>query len=280
MPPRVAVIVFPGNNCELETARAVENAGMSAELFRWNRDAKELDQFDGFVVGGGFAYQDRVRSGAIAAKEPIMDGLARAAEAGKPILGICNGAQILVEAALVPAVRGSDSLDMALAPNRMVKNGHVVREGYFTDWRNLKNLAPPGRCAFNLDIPEGELLPMPFAHAEGRFTTADAKVREALVSGRHVVFAYATPSGEVHEEFPDCPNGSIFAAAAVCNVPGNVLAIMPHPERADTLKHVPSSFPGPYGLARRRAFGDPDALNRPGPGRRLFDSMRKFLREN
>lgn len=277
MPPKVAVIVFPGNNCELETARAVENAGMSAELFRWNREAGELDRFDGFVVGGGFAYQDRVRSGAIAAKEPIMDGLARAAAAGKPILGICNGAQILVEAALAPAIRGADSLDMALAPNRMMRGAHVVREGYYTDWRNLKSLAPPGRCAFNIDIPEGELLPMPFAHAEGRFTTADAKVREALISGRHIVFAYATPEGDVREEFPDCPNGSIFAAAAVCNAPGNVMAIMPHPERAETLRQVPSAFPGPYGQARRAAAGDPAALESSGPGRRLFLSMRKFL---
>ncbi len=277
MPPKIAVIVFPGNNCELETARAVQNAGMSAELFRWNRDPKELAKFDGFVVGGGFAYQDRVRSGAIAAKEPIMDGLARASAAGKPILGICNGAQILVESALVPAIRGTDSMDMALAPNRMVKNGHVVREGYYTDWRNLKSLTPPGRCAFNLDIPEGELLPMPYAHAEGRFTTSDATVRNTLVSGKYIVFAYATPQGEVREEFPYCPNGSIFAAAAVCNVKGNVLAIMPHPERADTLRHVPTAFPGPFGQARRKAAGDPEALMVAGPGRRLFESMKKYL---
>jgi phosphoribosylformylglycinamidine synthase subunit PurQ / glutaminase len=274
--PRIAVIVFPGGNCETETARAVENAGMNAELFRWNRDAASLADFDGYVIGGGFSYQDRVRAGIIASKEPIMDALCSAADAGKPILGICNGAQILVESGLVPGLSGK-TLSMALAPNRMMKGNHVVREGYYSAWARLKSIAPNGRCAFNLDANKGEILPIPFAHAEGRFTTSDVEVEKRIVTGKHVVFAYCTAAGDIATGFPDNPNGSLESAAALCNEKGNVMAMMPHPERADLLRQTPGSMGGPWAAARLEANGSLVALSAPGPGRKIFTSMHRFL---
>ncbi|UCH77445.1 MAG: phosphoribosylformylglycinamidine synthase subunit PurQ, partial [Candidatus Coatesbacteria bacterium] len=100
--PKIAVVQFPGVNCEFETARAVEAAGGRAEIVRFNLPAADIARYDGYVLPGGFAYEDRVRAGAIAAKDAVVEVLAQEAERGKPLLGICNGAQILVEAGLVP----------------------------------------------------------------------------------------------------------------------------------------------------------------------------------
>src|SRR5580765_3373339 len=115
-PPNVAVVQLPGVNCERESVRALELAGLGAEIFRWTRPAGELRDFAAYVLPGGFAYQDRVRAGALAAKEPLVEVLAEESARGKPLLGICNGAQVLVEAGLVP---GGDTVEVALARNRM-----------------------------------------------------------------------------------------------------------------------------------------------------------------
>ena len=103
----ICIVQFPGVNCEYETARAVEAAGMAAAVVRWNRLDADLSGFDGFVLPGGFSYEDRVRAGAIAAGEDIMAGLMEEAGTGKPVVGICNGAQVLVECGLVPGSAGS-----------------------------------------------------------------------------------------------------------------------------------------------------------------------------
>ena len=106
---KIAVLQFPGTNCEFETLVAVKAVGMDGEIFRWNRPAGELSGFDGFVIPGGFSYQDRLRAGVIASKEPVMSALKEEAGKGKPIIGICNGFQILVETGLLPGnVNGSE----------------------------------------------------------------------------------------------------------------------------------------------------------------------------
>lgn len=272
--PRVAVVQFPGNNCEAETARALSAAGCRAEIFRWNLPADGLSAFDAVVIGGGFAYQDRVRAGVIAAREPVCATIAELAEAGRPVLGICNGAQVLVEAGLVP---GGGTLEVALAPNLMRREDQVVRRGYYCSWVHLRLSEHPERCVWTSTLEPGAVLALPMAHGEGRFVSSHSGLFAELEARHQLVFRYCRPDGEVDQDFPVNPNGSTDAVAAMCNQAGNVLAIMPHPERASWLRQVPQDLPGPYGCARRAAWGDAAALDGPGPGRALFESLVRSL---
>src|SRR3989344_6185265 len=142
----VAVIQFPGTNREYELVNdTFSSVGMHAELFRWNRkDADTLRNFDAYVLPGGFSYQDRVRAGAIAAKDQIMKILSEEAEKGKPVLGICNGCQILAEAGLVPQIYDNE-VSIGLAPNAGKKQEETVRTGFISDWYNMKSTARKGR---------------------------------------------------------------------------------------------------------------------------------------
>ncbi len=270
--PRIAVVQFPGVNCEYETARALQATGLHAEIIRWNAPPATGD-FDGFVLPGGFSYQDRVRAGAISAREPILELLTGAAESGAPILGICNGAQVLVEAGLVPGSPPGD-VRMALAANRM-----PARSGYYTRWVYLRVTSVA--CAFTEGLDAGTLLPMPVAHGEGRFTTADPVLRDEFRKGERVAFQYATPRGDDADGFPTNPNESIEDAAGVVGGGGNVLALMPHPERACWLWQLPLNLPGPWGDERRRwARGDAATsllMGAAGPGREIFSSLARYL---
>jgi phosphoribosylformylglycinamidine synthase subunit PurQ / glutaminase len=200
---KTAVLQFPGTNCEFETLVAVKAVGMDGELFRWNRSAGELSGFDGFVIPGGFSYQDRIRAGAIAAKEPVMSALKEEAEKGKPIIGICNGFQILVEAGLLPgevkdAAKGnaidsslgngkkSSHVDMALAQNVMISQGKIVRRGYYCDWVNLRHEAPSRRCCATFAIERGALLKIPIAHGEGNLGYVPVKVALHIEDGEAI----------------------------------------------------------------------------------------------
>jgi len=144
--PRIAVIQIPGVNCEYETTRALEAVGLAARIVRWNEPASVYSEFDAYVLPGGFAFQDRIRAGAIAAKLPAVDRIAAESESGKPVLGICNGAQVLVEAGLVPGFhRGR--VEMALAPNRAPR-----RAGYLCRWAWLRVVPGPGSPWFASDV--------------------------------------------------------------------------------------------------------------------------------
>ncbi|MFC1691860.1 phosphoribosylformylglycinamidine synthase subunit PurQ, partial [Nanoarchaeota archaeon] len=170
---KIAVMLFPGTNCENETKRAVEAVGMNADIVRWNQ-ADKLAEYDGYVLAGGWSYEDRVRAGVISAKDPVMKTIANQAAKGKPVLGICNGAQVLVETGLVPGINNAD-IDFALAPNINPKIS-----GFYCVWTTLKNKSPK-KTAFTMNINEGELLPMPIAHGEGRFTTSNEDVLNKLI---------------------------------------------------------------------------------------------------
>jgi phosphoribosylformylglycinamidine synthase len=266
--PRVAIVQFAGVNCEAESARALERVGLEAEVFRWTRPAKELRDFQAYLLPGGFSYQDRVRAGALAAKHPLLDVLVAQAATGKPVLGICNGAQVLVEAGLVP---GGARVELALARNRM-----TGRSGYYTRWVTLKVEASP--CVFTKHLPAGTLLPVPMAHGEGRFTSRETGKMAALVKGGQVPLRYATPRGTLAKSFPDNPNGAEAAAAAVSNAGGNVLAIMPHPERAVSLGALSREIGGEWGERRDRAVEHGDqALEEAGPGLALFVGLQRHL---
>jgi phosphoribosylformylglycinamidine synthase len=259
MTARVAVLQLPGVNCENETAVALRRAHLAAEVFRWTRRPHELRDFQAYVLPGGFSYQDRVRAGALAAKDPLLDVLAEESDRGKPVLGICNGAQILVEAGLVP---GGGTIELALARNRM-----EGRAGYYARWIRVRVENSP--CVFLRGLEPGAVLALPMAHGEGRFV-GDPGRMAALLRGGQIPLRYAESNGEVAQCFPDNPNGSEQAAAAVCNGAGNVLAIMPHPERAVRAGVVPRGMTIPE--------RDP-AWDAPGPGLALFEALHGHLVE-
>ena len=265
---RVAVLQFPGVNCEAETARAVTRSGLDCEIFRWTRPPRELTGFDAFVLPGGFSYQDRVRAGALAAKHALLDVLAERAERGAPILGICNGAQVLVEAGLVP---GGGQVEVALARNRMPD-----RVGYYTRWVWCR--VEESTCVFTRGLASGTLLPLPVAHGEGRFTSASKGRIAALAAAGHAPLRYATAAGVTASEFPDNPNGADEAVAGMCNARGNVLALMPHPERALDLGAVSRGIGGAWGARRDRALAAvDDSAQGDGPGMVLFAALARHF---
>lgn len=267
----VVVIQFPGVNCEYETARALSSVGLRARIVRWNHTDAGIDRAAAIVLPGGFSYQDRIRAGVVAAKDRITDGVLEAAGRGVPVLGICNGAQILVEAGVVPGF-APGAIELALAPNRMPD-----RSGYYCTWVRVKK--GPAPCVFT-DFLGGlgddfGTVPIPVAHAEGRFTTASKDAAARLQAGEGVALVYATEGGGTAEGFPDNPNGSLAAIAGVTNRRGNVLALMPHPERAAWLHQVPRGVGGQWG--KRRDGTSAETLYQPGPGWGFFASLRKGL---
>lgn len=225
----IGIIQFPGSNTERETFKAVRRAGMEPLEVLWNEPAEKLHTCQGYVIVGGFSYEDRSRAGVIASLDPIMNIIQQEAEAGKPVLGICNGAQILVEKGLIPG-RKYYKPGLGLTDNKRIKDGHVMGTGYYNTWANLQLSVPPERTAFTRHLKIGDWITIPLAHAEGRFVTSD-EILNTLIDNDQTVFRYCDDEGNVSNEFPVNPNGSRYNLAAVCNPAGNVISIMPHPER-------------------------------------------------
>ena len=251
---KIAVIMFPGSNCENETARAIESVGMKADILRWN-DSSSLPSYDGYVLPGGWSYEDRIRSGAIAAKDPVVKVIKEEATKGKVVLGICNGCQVLVESGIIPGLQ--DKVSMALAPNI---NPFV--SGFYCTWVKIKN-ASKKSTAFNLVMDQDEILSIPIAHAEGRFTTKSQALVQQLIANDQLLFRYCDADGNIADKFPINPNGSLINVAGICNNKGNVLAMMPHPERATWMRQVP----GKHNLGEKL-----------GPGSKIFESMKEYLK--
>ena len=226
---KIAIIQFPGSNTERETFMACDRAGLEPVDFLWNQPLETLSNFDGYIIVGGFSYEDRSRAGAIAALDPIMKQIKIEANLGKPVLGICNGAQILVESGLVPGIE-NNRVSLALTNNKRVKKGRVIGVGYYNAWSNLKVSVPPERCAFTRKLKLEENINIPLAHGEGRFVLSE-QLLEKIVENNQAVYLYCDERGRVVDEFPINPNGSTYNLAAVCNPAGNVMAMMPHPER-------------------------------------------------
>ncbi|OGT55819.1 MAG: phosphoribosylformylglycinamidine synthase I [Gammaproteobacteria bacterium RIFCSPHIGHO2_12_FULL_42_10] len=226
---RIGVIQFPGSNCERETMLAIERAGMVPVPHLWNAPTALLDEMQGFVIVGGFSYEDRSRAGVIAAHDPLMVALHAQSDQGKLILGICNGAQILVEAGLVPGVLHNQVV-MALTDNKRIVDGNILGTGYYNAWIQMRLSDTYQRNAFTRHLTPENILSIPVAHAEGRFVMTQALLDEIKVQGLNV-FQYCDAAGQVLPHFPVNPNGSIDNIAAISNKRGNVLAMMPHPER-------------------------------------------------
>lgn len=231
MSPKIAVIIFPGTNCEVETLRALKRSNMDPCIVRWNEDV-DYSTFDGFFIPGGFSYEDRGRSGVIASKNPLLEAIKNEANKGKPVLGICNGAQILLEAKLIPGL-SEQNVEMGLAANKRVdKKGNILGTGFYNDWINIKNTSSPKRSAFN-NFGSEHIMRIPIAHADGRYTTLDTELISTLDNNEQIVFKYCDASGEIVPNFPINPNGSVSNIAGICNTEGNVMSLMPHPERTE-----------------------------------------------
>ena len=261
--PNIAVIYFPGNNCEEETLRAVLATGMDGKIVRWNQSG--IEKFDGYVIPGGWAYEDRIRAGAIASKDKIMLKVREQANSGKPLLGICNGAQILVETGMIPGLK--DKIEMALAPNI---NPFV--SGYYCTWVNVKNLN--SKTAFTSKCDTNEVIPMPIAHGEGRFTTKDADLIRELERNSQIIFKYCAKDGKTENKFPVNPNGAMEGIAAISNKKGNIMAIMPHPERASFIRQLQDNE------LKNKFYGDIKEYDSPAPALNIFYSMKKYIEEN
>jgi phosphoribosylformylglycinamidine synthase len=206
---KFAVIVFPGSNCDHDAYYAAKDVlGQDAE-FIWHK-ATDLRGADVVILPGGFSHGDYLRTGAIARFSPVMDAVRKFAAAGGPVLGICNGFQILLEAGLLPG---------AMLRNRELKfrceHVHVRVEETNTP--------------FTLSCRPQQVLRIPIAHGEGNYFTTPGELRK-LEQNRQIVFRYVDASGEASDEAN--PNGSIASIAGICNERRNVVGLMPHPERA------------------------------------------------
>ena len=205
---RFAVIVFPGTWSDHDSQYSLQLAGQYADLV-WHRET-DLSAYDAIVLPGGFSYGDYLRCGAIARFSPVMPSVVAAAEAGKPVIGICNGFQVLCEAHLLPgALMRNDSLQ------------------YRCEWVSLR--AENNTSAWTGLLEPGQVIRVPISHGEGRYFADEATLDELESSGR-VAFRYCTDAGEVTPGAN--PNGSERGIAGIVNERGNVLGMMPHPERA------------------------------------------------
>ena len=263
---KVCVIRIEGTNCEDEMANAFSMVGAQAEKVHLKQligqapaDMKRsLEDYDVLAVPGGFSAGDYVRAGAIFAariKSAIGSDVKRFVESGKPVIGVCNGFQILVELGLLPAIEQV----MADEPQAALYNND---SGRFECRPTLLRNDNRGKCIFTSKIPEKKVLMIPSAHGEGKLLSMDPDFVQKLEDNDQVVFRYVSPDGG-DACYPWNPNGSESDIAGICNPAGNVLGMMPHPERVMTRFTHPDWTRG-YDTEE-------------GDGRCVFESVMKYL---
>ncbi len=231
--PRLAVAVFPGTWSERDFAHVAESVlGWDAHLV-WHTET-DLGGADAVALPGGFAHGDHLRTGAIARFSPIMVAVEAFATAGGPVIGSCNGFQILTEAGMLPGA--------------LMRNDHLE---FRCDWQSLR-VEHPDATPWLADLVDGDVINLPISHGEGRYA-ADPATLDALEASRRIVLRYVDASGAMSDE--SNPNGSERGIAGIVNERGNVLGLMPHPERA-----------------AEAAVGGTDGL-------RLFRSLERWLHE-
>ncbi|WP_441000717.1 phosphoribosylformylglycinamidine synthase subunit PurQ [Fodinibius sp. SL11] len=209
MSAKFGVIVFPGSNCDHDAYHALAHIMNAETKFLWHKDT-DLSDIDFLLIPGGFSYGDYLRSGAIARFSPIMQSVIDFAQKGGPVLGICNGFQILLEAGLLPG---------AMMHNQQLR--FVCKQTHIR--------CETSDSLFTRNIEQGKVLQIPVAHGEGNYFTDQDQLKE-LQDNDQVIFRYSDEEGNVTEEANF--NGSIDNIAGICNKERNILGMMPHPERA------------------------------------------------
>ena len=222
-----AIIQFPGTNCDIDTYRVFNELLNVEPTLIWHEKTTDLEKYDAIVLPGGFSYGDRLRAGVIAAYSPIIKQLKKLSLKGKPIIGICNGFQILVESGLLPG---------ALLTNSNLK--------FICKWVDLK---VETNNLFTNSFQSNSIIRMPIAHNEGRYYVSEEKLQE-LERNNQIVLRYSDSEGNTSMD--NNPNGSISNIAAVSNSNGNVLGMMPHPERASDSLLSPYSSDDGIGIFR------------------------------
>jgi phosphoribosylformylglycinamidine synthase subunit PurQ / glutaminase len=205
---RVAVIQYPGSNCDLDALEILQKVEKADVDLVWHKDLR--DEYDAYVLPGGFSYGDYLRAGAIAATSPSLKIVRDAVDQEKPVLGICNGFQILVEADLLP--------------------GAVLRNSglrFVCNWTRLR--VETTRTPFTKLAQKGQALRIPIAHNEGRYYLDEKQIHE-LERKDQIVLRYVNEQNEPSKD--SNPNGSVDNIAGICNEKGNMMGLMPHPERA------------------------------------------------
>ncbi len=206
---KIGVVTFPGSNCDYDCYKAARSVLDAETVYLWHR-THDLQGVDAVFLPGGFSYGDYLRAGSIAALSPIMREVKAFAEGGGPVIGICNGFQILCEAGMLPgALIRNQTLKFSSKPVHLL-----------VEWS-----VPP----FTSDYAEGQVLRVPIAHGEGCYVANDETIDHLERDGR-VIFRYCDAAGRVTDEAN--PNGSTRNIAGIVNAAGNVLGMMPHPERA------------------------------------------------
>lgn len=206
---KFGVLVFPGSNCDHDAYHVVSKHVGQPVDFIWHKQT-DLSSYDAIIVPGGFSYGDYLRCGALAKFSPVMQSVKEFAAQGKFVFGICNGFQILCEAGLLPG---------ALIRNRDLH--------FICDFVNLK--VENSETPYTSEVEKGKVLSIPIAHAEGNYV-CDDETFQMLEENNQIVFRYCDANGEITDEAN--PNGARSNIAGICNLDGNVLGMMPHPERA------------------------------------------------
>jgi len=220
---KIAVIQFPGSNCDLDTIHVLQNVmNVEADLV-WHNNFKGAN-YDGVIIPGGFSFGDYLRAGIIAAHSPAMGEARMMLKEGKPVLGICNGFQILIEAEFLPGA--------------LLQNEHLK---FICKWINVK--VENVNTAFTNKIKAGEVLDLPIAHGEGRYFTDQLK---ELQDNHQIILKYVNKEGEMTEKAN--PNGSLENIAGICNLERNCMGLMPHPERSS------EKILSPYSTTHGRLF--------------------------